>query len=68
VDPEATPVCVRFCIAEALYFGDLDDANSEVSLLVRKNRTVRLSEELGTDCSVYFIIDGIASKECRESE
>jgi len=68
VDPEATPACVRFCIAEALHFGDLDDADSEVSRLIRENRTVRLNEELGTDSSVYFIIDEIASQECRESE
>jgi len=56
VDPEATPTCVRFCIAEALHFGDLDDPDSSVLRLVRDNKTARLQEELGTDPSVYYIL------------
>ena len=58
VDPEATPICVRYCIAEALQFGDLDDPDSQVSSLIRENKTARLQEELGTDPSVYYILKG----------
>ena len=60
VDPEATPQCVRFCIADALHFGDLDDSDSAVSELIRMHTTVRLQEELGTEASVYYIVDDIS--------
>ena len=55
--PDATTLCVRYCIAEALYFGDIEDPSSEVSKLVRNNRTFRLREDLGTQPSVYYIRD-----------
>ncbi len=55
-DPEATPKCVRFCLADALYFGDIDDPESEVSRLIHDNKVVRMQEELGTNPSVYYIL------------
>jgi phenylacetyl-CoA:acceptor oxidoreductase subunit 1 len=55
IDPEATPRCVLFCLAGALYFGDLDDPDSEVSKLIRNNKVVRMLEEIGTNPSVYYI-------------
>lgn len=57
LDPEATPMCVNSCSSEALYFGDLDDPTSNVSQLIRENKTARLQEELGTDPSVYYIVN-----------
>lgn len=59
IDSEASPMCVNTCSSEALYFGDLDDPNSKVSCLIRENKTVRLQEELGTDPSMYYIINDI---------
>jgi phenylacetyl-CoA:acceptor oxidoreductase subunit 1 len=56
-DSEATPLCVRYCIAEALYFGDLDDPEGEVARLIRENRTSCLNEELGTEPSVFYIFE-----------
>ncbi|NJD56941.1 MAG: 4Fe-4S dicluster domain-containing protein [Nitrospirae bacterium] len=56
MDDEASPVCVITCSAGALHFGDLDDPDSEVSVLIREHSTVRLQEELGTDPSVSFIL------------
>ena len=58
IDPDATPACVNSCIADALAFGDLDDPNSNVSRLLAENKSFRMHEELGTDPSVYYILDG----------
>ncbi|MDL2121675.1 MAG: 4Fe-4S dicluster domain-containing protein [Deltaproteobacteria bacterium] len=67
LDPEASPACVISCSANALNFGDLDEPDSVVSRLIRENKTARLQEELGTDPSVYYIVDGMPFLECRES-
>jgi len=56
-DPEATPACVNACIAEALAFGDLEDANSNVSQLLERNEHFRLNEELGTGPGFYYLWD-----------
>ncbi len=53
VDPEATPSCVNSCIAQALYFGDADDPESNVSRLLRENEHFRMHEELGTKPNLY---------------
>jgi phenylacetyl-CoA:acceptor oxidoreductase 27-kDa subunit len=57
VDAEATPLCVRFCIGEALCFGDLDDEESCVSRLIRDHKATRLSTDLGTEPNVYVIVE-----------
>ena len=57
VDPEATPVCVNSCIAGALHFGDLDDPESPVSLLLASNEWFRMHEELGTGPNIYYLWD-----------
>ena len=57
LDTEATPMCVNSCSSEALYFGDLDDPTSNVSRLIRENKTARLQEELGTEPSLYYIVN-----------
>jgi phenylacetyl-CoA:acceptor oxidoreductase subunit 1 len=58
VDPEATPACVNSCIASALYFGDIEDANSNVSKLLAENQWSRMHEELKTGPNIYYIWDG----------
>jgi phenylacetyl-CoA:acceptor oxidoreductase 27-kDa subunit len=57
-DPEATPFCVTTCSAGALHFGDMDDEQSEVAVLVRENKTAVLQQELGTGPSVYYLVPG----------
>lgn len=56
IDREATPTCVRTCSANALYFGDLNAPDSEVSLLIQKNTAIRIMEDLGTGPSVYCLL------------
>jgi phenylacetyl-CoA:acceptor oxidoreductase subunit 1 len=54
-DPEATPVCVGTCIASALYFGDLDDPDSEVSRRIKERDGLQLLPEKQTDPSIYYL-------------
>lgn len=56
--PEATPVCVNSCISGALRFGDLHDAQSEVSRLVAENQWFRMHEDQGTGPGFYYLWDG----------
>jgi phenylacetyl-CoA:acceptor oxidoreductase subunit 1 len=56
VDADASPQCVRHCLGEALSFGDLEDADSEVSRLIRENRTVQLHEAIGTQPAIFYIV------------
>jgi len=55
VDPDATPACVNACIADALHFGDIDDSNSNVSRLLREQRSFRMHEELGTAPGFHYL-------------
>lgn len=56
VDPDATPACVVACIYGARTFGDLNDPDSPVSVLLREHpEAYRLHEQLGTEPRVYYI-------------
>ncbi len=70
IDEGATPACVLTCSAEALFFGDVDDSQSEVSRLIRENPTYRLQEHLGTEPFVYYLLPeswaGVPEAEIKE--
>ncbi len=56
-DDVVVTACVRECVGNARFFGDLDDPNSEVSMLLKNNahRAIRLVEGAGTAPKVYFL-------------
>jgi len=60
-DPRATPACVNACIADALHFGDLDDADSNVSRLLREHKSFRMHAELGTESGFHYLYDKAAA-------
>jgi Fe-S-cluster-containing dehydrogenase component len=55
VDRDATPACVITCPTKARVFGDLEDPESEVTLLIKERRGFQLHPEYGTEPSVYYV-------------
>ena len=54
IDEGEVPYCVRCCETEALHFGDLNDAQSNVSKLIKKKEAYNLLPEKGTKPSVFY--------------
>ncbi len=54
IDKGLEPFCVICCEGQALHFGDLNDSNSKVSILISKRDTFQLKLEERTDPSVYY--------------
>ena len=52
------PACVEAAPKGALYFGDVDDPNSEVRNIVMNQLTIRRKPELGTGPAIYYLIGG----------
>jgi Fe-S-cluster-containing dehydrogenase component len=50
------PACVEVCPTKCMYFGDLDDPNSEVSKVLKKRKFKTLIPEAGTKPQLYFLI------------
>jgi len=50
------PACAAVCPTKCLYFGDLDDPNSEVSLALKRRKSKTLIPEAGTLPQLYFLI------------
>lgn len=50
------PACAKTCPGHAIHFGDFNDPNSDVSILLRERNAIRLKEELGTEPNVYYLL------------
>jgi len=55
VDKGLEPACVITCPTDARIFGDLEDANSKVSVLIRERNGQQPLPEAGTSPSVYYV-------------
>ncbi len=62
-DSDATPACVNTCQARAITFGDLDNPDSDVSVLIRGRGGFTLQPEYGTEPSVFYVDGRIGGKE-----
>jgi len=50
------PACVEACPAGALVFGDLEDPQSEVSLVLKEEHSIRRKPNLGTGPQIYYLV------------
>ncbi|MEW6456246.1 MAG: 4Fe-4S dicluster domain-containing protein [Acidobacteriota bacterium] len=55
VEKGLNPACVDACPAKARYFGNLEDPETEVSILIKTERGFQLNPEFGTDPAVYYL-------------
>jgi len=49
------PACVEVCPTRSLHFGDRNDPESEVSVLLRTRKSKVLHPEAGTEPNVFFL-------------
>ena len=55
LDGEYEPACAEICPADAIYFGDAENKNSEVYKLSRSYRASRVMDDLGLEPKVYYL-------------
>lgn len=54
-DGDIQTACMQSCPADAIVFGDLNDANSKVSKLLKSDLSYHLLNHLGTKPSVFYL-------------
>jgi Fe-S-cluster-containing dehydrogenase component len=50
------PACVAVCPTKCMYFGDLDDPNSDVSNALKNRKYKSLAPEAGTKPRIFYLI------------
>ena len=55
LDGEYEPACAEICPADAIYFGDAENKDSEVYELSRSYRASRVMDNLGLEPKVYYL-------------
>jgi Fe-S-cluster-containing dehydrogenase component len=53
------PKCVEVCPVSARHFGDFNNPESEVSLLLENERVLRIRENLGSQPKLYYFTRGV---------
>ena len=56
IEKGENPACMSVCPARAIHFGDLNDSNSEVSVLLKTRKFKVLQPEAGTQPNVYYLV------------
>jgi Fe-S-cluster-containing dehydrogenase component len=49
------PACVSVCPTKCMYFGNLDDPNSSVSIALRNRKYKVLAPEAGTQPQIFYL-------------
>ncbi len=57
IDAGVLPACVTTCTGQAMHFGDLNDPESLVSRLLKKNKSARLNLASGAEPRVHYLDD-----------
>jgi Fe-S-cluster-containing dehydrogenase component len=55
VEKGMDPACVSVCPTHCMHFGDLEDANSEVSRLLNERRSHVLIDSVGTKPQIWYL-------------
>lgn len=57
INLDYTPACAASCIAQALVFGDFNDADSKVSQLLVDKPSFQMQAQLGNDPQIKYLYD-----------
>jgi Fe-S-cluster-containing dehydrogenase component len=49
------PACVEVCPSQARIFGDQEDPKSQISQVLKAQKSFRLKEEAGTQPNVHYV-------------
>ncbi len=55
VDQGLEPACVQTCLGTARIFGDMNDPNSEVSQILKKEKVHQIRPDFGTEPRVFYV-------------
>jgi molybdopterin-containing oxidoreductase family iron-sulfur binding subunit len=57
IDAGVLPACVTTCTGQAMHFGDVNDEDSLVAKLLRKNKSARMNLASGAEPKIHYLDD-----------